>query len=57
MFGRAQSSLLRTGFSLVVASGGCSLAVVHRRLISAASRVVEHRFKGKRTSVASAPGL
>lgn len=57
MFGCAQSSWLCTGFSLVVASGGCSLAMVHRRLISAASRVVEHRFKGERASVVSAPGL
>ena len=57
MFGCAQSSWLCTGFSLVVASGGCSLAMVHRHLISAASRVVEHRFKGERASVVSAPGL
>lgn len=32
------------GFSLVVASRDCSLAVVHRLLILGASPVVEQRF-------------
>ena len=33
------------GFSLVVVSGGYSLAGMHRLLIVVASLVVEHRFK------------
>ena len=33
-----------TGFSLVVASGGCSLVVAHRVLIAVASVVGEHRL-------------
>ena len=45
------------GFSLVVASGGCSLVAVCRLLIMAASPVAEHRPWGMRSSIIAARGL
>ena len=45
IFGSAESSLL-CRFSLVVASWGYSLVVVHGLLILVASLVAEHRLKG-----------
>ena len=44
------------GFSLIVASRGHSLAVVHRLLIAVAP-VVEHRLWDTQASVAAVPGL
>ena len=46
-----------TGFSLVAASGSCSLAAVCRLLVAVVSLVVEHRLQGVPASVAVAPGL
>ena len=43
-FGCGGSSLLHTGFSLVAASGGYSLAAVLRILIAIASLMAEHRL-------------
>ena len=43
--------------SLVVVSGGYSLAVVHEPLIAGASLVAEHELSGARASVAAARGL
>ena len=48
--------LLLCGFSLVVASGGYSLAAVHRLLIAVAS-FVEHGLQGTWASVVSDPKL
>jgi len=48
--GCAGFSLLQ-GFSLVVASGGYSLIVVHKLLIAVASLVAEHRLQGTQASV------
>ena len=45
------------GFSLVAASGGYSLVVVLRLLISVALLVVEHGLLGTKASVAAARGL
>ena len=45
------------GFSLVVASGGCSLAVVCRLLIAVGCLVVEHRLSDTPASVVAAPRL
>ena len=44
-------------FFLVVASRGYSLAVVHKLLVAAASRVAGHGPYGTRASAAAAPGL
>ena len=46
-----------SGSSLVVASGGYSLAMVHRLLIAVASLVAEHRLWGTHTSGLAAHGL
>ena len=46
-----------SGSSLVVASGGYSLAMVHRLLIAVASLVAEHRLWGTQTSGLAAHGL
>ena len=43
--------------SLVVVSGGCSLAVLHGLLIAAASLAVEHGIQGACASVVAARGL
>ena len=45
------------GFSLVVASSGHSLIVVHRFLIAMASLVAEHGLSDMWVSVVAAPGL
>ena len=45
------------GFSLVVASRGCSLVAVLRLLTEVASLVEEHGLWGARASVVVAPGL
>ena len=45
-----------TGFSLAVARGGFSLAVVCGLLIAVASPVAEHRLQGVGASVVAAPG-
>ena len=45
------------GLSLVVVSGGYSLAAVCRLLITAASLAAEHRFYGTWASVVVALGL
>ena len=45
------------GFSLVVASGGCSLAAVCRLLIAVGCLVVEHRLSDTQASVVAAPRL
>ena len=39
------------GFSLVVASRGCSVVVVHGLLILVASLVAEHKLWGRQASV------
>ena len=44
-------------FSLVVASGGYSLAAVRGLLIATASLVAEHRLCGTRASITEAPEL
>ena len=46
-----------SGFSLVAASRGYSLAVGHGLLLVVASLVAERGLKGKQTSAAVAPGL
>ena len=46
-----------SGSSLVVASGGYSLAMVHRLLSAVASLVAEHRLWGTQTSGLAAHGL
>ena len=56
MFGCARSSLLH-GLCLVAASGGYSLVVVLRLLISVASLIVEHGLLGTKPSVVAAHGL
>ena len=45
------------GFSLVAASGGYSLVVVHGLLIVVASFVMEHGLQGMQASVVEVPGL
>jgi len=45
------------GFSLVAASGGYSLVVVHGLLIVVASFVMEHGLQGTQASVVEVPGL
>ena len=45
------------GFSVVVASRGCSLIVVRGFLIAVPSLVVEHRFQGVQASAVAVPGL
>ena len=44
IFGYAESSLLHTGFSLVAASSGYSLAAVLGLLVAEASLAAEHRL-------------
>ena len=44
------------GFSLVVASWGCSLVEV-RRLLTVVASLVEDRLQGMRAAVIAAPGL
>jgi len=46
LFGCAESSWLQEGFSLVVASGGSSVAVALRLLTAVASPVAEHGLQG-----------
>ena len=45
------------GFSLVAASRGYSLVVVHRLLIRVTSLIVEHRLSGMRALVVAAHEL
>ena len=45
------------GYSLVAASGSCSLLVVHEFLIVEASLGAEHRLCGSQASVVAAPRL
>ena len=56
LFGAVLGLCCCVGFSLVVASGGCSLVVVHE-LIAVTSLIVEHRLQGMQASVVVAPGL
>ena len=57
IFGCARSSLLLLGLSLVLESGSCSLAVVHRLLSAGASLAAEQGLEGARASAAAACGL
>ena len=57
IFGGALGLHCCAGFSLVAASRGCSLVVVHELLSEEASPVVESGLEGAQASVVGACGL